>query len=278
VFLGSFAGADTTSGTNNIAMGDNALRYATTGGRNIAIGQGAMGLGVATTTFGSNVAIGYRAGYDITTGDNNALLGTNAGVSITSGTGNVLFGDGAGATVTTGSRNVFIGENAGGEEATTTTSSVIVGASAGSEATGDNIILLGSGADPSVDTATNEITLGNNFISRFRIPGCGIDNTSAALSGTTPSVDVGDRDTYTLTTSGNTTFTFTGAPSSGQVGTFSLIITAGGTHTLTWPASVDWAGGTAPDAPASGEKDIYTFMTVDGGTTWYGFLAGDAMA
>lgn len=102
--------------------------------------------------------------------------------------------------------------------------------------------------------------------------------TSAALSGTTPSVDVGARDTYTLTTSGNTTFTFTGVPSSGQVGTFSLIITAGGTHTLTWPASVDWAGGTAPDAPASGEKDIYTFMTVDGGTTWYGFLAGDAMA
>jgi hypothetical protein len=102
--------------------------------------------------------------------------------------------------------------------------------------------------------------------------------TSAALSGTTPSVDVGARDTYTLTTSGSTTFTFTGVPSSGQVGTFSLIITAGGAHTLTWPASVDWAGGTAPDAPASGEKDIYTFMTVDGGTTWYGFLAGDAMA
>jgi hypothetical protein len=102
--------------------------------------------------------------------------------------------------------------------------------------------------------------------------------TSDALSGTTPSVDVGARDTYTLTTSGNTTFTFTGVPSSGQVGTFSLIITAGGTHTLTWPASVDWAGGSAPDAPASGEVDVYTFMTVDGGTTFYGFLAGDAMA
>lgn len=148
----------------------------------------------------------------------------------------------------------------------------------GSEATGNNVILLGSGADPSTGTATNEITLGNTSVTRFRIPGCGIDSTSASLSGTTPSVDVGARDTYTLTTSGNTTFTFTGVPSSGQVGTFSLIITAGGTHTLTWPASVDWAGGTAPDAPASGEKDIYTFMTVDGGTTWYGFLAGDAMA
>ena len=102
--------------------------------------------------------------------------------------------------------------------------------------------------------------------------------TSEALSGTTPSADVGARDTYTLTTSGNTTFTFTGAPAAGQVGTFSLIITAGGTHTLAWPASVDWAGGTAPDAPASGETSVFVFYTQDGGTTYYGFVAGEAMA
>lgn len=106
----------------------------------------------------------------------------------------------------------------------------------------------------------------------------GFVDTANSLTGTTPSVDAGANDTYTLTTSGNTTFTFTGVPASGRVGSVSLIITAGGTHTLTWPASVDWAGGSAPPAPASGETDIYTFMTVNGGTTWYGFLAGDAMA
>jgi hypothetical protein len=102
--------------------------------------------------------------------------------------------------------------------------------------------------------------------------------TKAALSGTTPSVDVSARDTYTLTTSGNTTFAFTNAPSGADVRSFTLIITAGGTHTLTWPASVDWAGGTAPDAPASGETDVYVFTTADNGTTYYGFLAGDAMS
>lgn len=102
----------------------------------------------------------------------------------------------------------------------------------------------------------------------------------STLSGTTPSVDVSANDAYTLTTTGNTTFTFTNAPSSGTVGTFSLIITQDATtaYTLTWPASVDWAGGTAPAAPGTSEKDVYTFVTVDGGTTWYGFLAGDAMA
>lgn len=101
---------------------------------------------------------------------------------------------------------------------------------------------------------------------------------SNSLSGTSVSVNVSTNDTYTITTSGNTTFSFTGESPSGTVSTVTLIITAGGTHTLTWPASVDWAGGNAPSAPASGETDVYTFITNDGGTTWYGFLAGDAMA
>jgi hypothetical protein len=162
---------------------------------------------------------------------------------------------------------------------TTGSDNTALGYQAGNDiTTGTNNTVIGYNADASSATVSNEITLGNSSVTRFRVPGAGIDNTSAALSGTTPSVDVGARDTYTLTTSGNTTFTFTGVPASPQVGSFSLIITAGGTHTLTWPASVDWAGGTAPAAPASGETDIYTFTTVNGGTTWYGFLAGDAMA
>ena len=48
--------------------------------------------------------------------------------------------------------------------------------------------------------------------------------------------------------------------------------------TITYPTSVDWAGGTAPDAPAVGETDVQVFYTEDGGTTYYGFQAGDAMA
>lgn len=99
-----------------------------------------------------------------------------------------------------------------------------------------------------------------------------------ALTGTTPSVDCDLANVFALTTSGNTTFTFADAPASGTAFGFTLKVTAGGTHTLTWPASVDWAGGSAPDAPADTETDVYTFFTHDGGTTWYGFRAGDAMA
>ena len=104
------------------------------------------------------------------------------------------------------------------------------------------------------------------------------NETFVTLTGTTPTVDCETGNNFTLTTSGNTTFTFSNPPASGTAYGFTLKVTAGGTHTLSWPASVDWPGGTAPDAPASGETDVYVFYTVDGGTNWYGFQAGDALA
>ena len=104
------------------------------------------------------------------------------------------------------------------------------------------------------------------------------NETYDALSGTTPTVDCHEGNMFSLTTSGNTTFTFSNPPASGTAFGFTLKLVAGGTHTITYPASVDWAGGTAPDAPASGETDVLVFITHDGGTTWYGFRSGDAMA
>lgn len=63
-------------------------------------------------------------------------------------------------------------------------------------------------------------------------------------------------------------------------GDFAMYSTSGATAlaTIAYPSSVEFAGGTAPDAPANGETDILSFYTTDGGTTYYGFKAGDAMA
>ena len=83
---------------------------------------------------------------------------------------------------------------------------------------------------------------------------------------------------FSKTISANTTFTFSNPPASGTAFGFVFELTVSGTRTVTWPSSVEWAGGTAPDAPASGETDILCFITHDGGTTWYGFLGGDAVA
>jgi len=97
-----------------------------------------------------------------------------------------------------------------------------------------------------------------------------------ALSGTTPTCNVDNGGMFSLTMSGNTTFTFSGADT-GYSNGFILQLTGNG-GTVTYPNTVDFAGGTAPDAPASGETDILVFVTRDGGSNWYGALAVDAAA
>ena len=50
------------------------------------------------------------------------------------------------------------------------------------------------------------------------------------------------------------------------------------TATFTYPSSVKFPSGTAPAGPAIDETDVLVFYTDDGGTTYQGFRAGDAMA
>lgn len=121
-------------------------------------------------------------------------------------------------------------------------------------------------------------TFGGNTIVDGEFIADSYNETYAALSGTSPAVNCEAGNVFALSTSGSTTFTFTNPPASGTAYGFTLKVTAGGTHTITWPSSVDWAGGSAPDAPASGETNVLVFITYDGGTTWYGFQAGAALS
>jgi len=98
---------------------------------------------------------------------------------------------------------------------------------------------------------------------------------SSQLTGTTPTCNAAASGVFYLTMSGNTTFTFTNTSANWGIG-FILYLTGNGS-TVTWPNSVDWAGGTAPDAPANGETDILVFHTRDG-SNWVGALAVDAAA
>ncbi|MGB1538302.1 MAG: hypothetical protein ACPHAN_11360 [Pseudomonadales bacterium] len=74
---------------------------------------------------------------------------------------------------------------------------------------------------------------------------------------------------------GNVTFTFSNPPASGKAGSLTLKwIQDSSDRTITWPASVDWAGGSAPSVTSGSAKvDMYVFTTFDAGTTWYGFQA-----
>lgn len=78
-----------------------------------------------------------------------------------------------------------------------------------------------------------------------------------------------------------TSLSFSNPPSTGKAGSFTLILKqdATGGRSIAWPASVKWGSGLAPAlANLANEVNILTFMTVDGGTTWYGFIAGESMA
>jgi hypothetical protein len=47
---------------------------------------------------------------------------------------------------------------------------------------------------------------------------------------------------------------------------------------ITWPSSVKWPSGVSPTTPAAGTKDLFTFLTTDGGTTYYGKKAAEGLA
>ncbi len=102
-------------------------------------------------------------------------------------------------------------------------------------------------------------------------------NAIGGTGGGTQDIDVaaGNVVTATVDTSTNT-FTFSNPSASGRACSFTLILTNGGSQTVNWPSSVDWAGGDAPSLTSSG-IDILTFTTVDAGTIWYGFAAGTDM-
>lgn len=104
----------------------------------------------------------------------------------------------------------------------------------------------------------------------------GIEQKSApTISANALTLDLNVSNIFSVSLNANiTTLTISNSPASGIVGSFTLILTADGTaRTITWPGSVKWPGGTAPTLTSTNnKKDIFTFITEDAGTSWYGFI------
>tara|TARA_A100001234_G_scaffold147517_1_gene129789 strand:+ start:139 stop:2214 length:2076 start_codon:yes stop_codon:yes gene_type:complete len=105
--------------------------------------------------------------------------------------------------------------------------------------------------------------------------------TAVASSSNATTVNLRDGTNFSHTLTENTTFTFSNPASSGKVSAFTLKIvqdaSASG-YTVTWPGSVDWPSATAPTLTATASAvDYFVFITHDGGTTYYGFTAGQAL-
>jgi len=105
--------------------------------------------------------------------------------------------------------------------------------------------------------------------------------TAVTSSSNATTVNLRDGTNFSHTLTENTTFTFSNPASSGKVSSFTLKLvqdaSASG-YTVTWPSSVDWPAATAPTLTATASAvDYFVFISHDGGTTWYGFTAGQAL-
>lgn len=96
------------------------------------------------------------------------------------------------------------------------------------------------------------------------------------ISAGTLTIDMAAAHYFMVSLNANvTTLTISNVVAS-AVNSFVLEFTADGTpRTVTWPASFEWPGGTAPTITStSGKRDIYTCYTSDNGTTWAAFVTG----
>ena len=105
------------------------------------------------------------------------------------------------------------------------------------------------------------------------------ESTAITSSAGAATINLRDGNVFTHTLTENVTYTFSNPAASGRASAFILKVTQDNSgRTITWPSSVDWAAATAPTLTAtSAGVDVFGFMTVDGGTTYYGFTLGQAM-
>jgi len=129
--------------------------------------------------------------------------------------------------------------------------------------------------------ASKTVTADANGVVTFD-NGISEEYTAVTSSSNATTVNLQDGTNFSHTLTENTTFTFSNPAASGKSSSFTLKLvqdaSASG-YTVTWPAAVDWPAATAPTLTATASAvDYFVFITHDGGTTWYGFTAGQALA
>ena len=129
----------------------------------------------------------------------------------------------------------------------------------------------------SANTFTGAQNLQDNELIRAKIRDYSETVSSPTISAGTLVLNLETSNIFTVSLNAAiTTLTISNPPASGSGGSFTLIFTADGTpRSVTWPASIKWAGGTAPTITStSGKVDSFAFFTSDGGTNWQGYIGG----
>jgi len=193
------------------------MRNSTTGSNNVAVGREAMGSGV--TTGDNNVAVGYQAGLAMTSAAKNAIVGYQAGLSIINAGENAILGDGAGASITDHGRNVFVGHNAGANQEGET--NVFIGKDAGLGSSGSNndgTVAIGFDSLKALTSAQRMTAIG---FEALKLEDAGSFQTAVGYQALSQvnndnghNTALGQRAGYTLTTGYSNTLIGSGADSS----------------------------------------------------------------
>ena len=101
-------------------------------------------------------------------------------------------------------------------------------------------------------------------------------------SAVTTTLDCSLGQSFVVNQTMNTTLAISNVDqTAGRTSSVSLVLKqdATGGRSVTWPTGTKWPLGVAPTLTTTANAiNVVTFMTIDGGTTWLGFLAGAGMA
>ena len=119
--------------------------------------------------------------------------------------------------------------------------------------------------------ANGVITLDNGFSEEYGA----VTSSSNAVS-----INLRTANNFSHTLTEATTISFANPAASGKVSALTLrVIQDSSARAITWHSSIKWAGDEAPTlSSGNADVDVFVFYTVDAGTTYYGFTAGQDMS
>jgi hypothetical protein len=123
-----------------------------------------------------------------------------------------------------------------------------------------------------------EVNLEDNLLVRPEIKDYA-ETAQSVTSISSTTINLQNGNVINLTHNTNiSTLSINNPPASGKAGSFTIIRTKDANameRSISWPASVKWAGGTAPTlTQTSSAVDVFSFISTNGGSTWYGFAGG----
>lgn len=206
--------ASNTTGSNNTAVGYNAMTANTDGFQNTAVGSEALD---ANTSGDYNTAVGYQALTAASTANYNTGIGYRALNAVTSGGGNTAVGSDALLVASSTSNNVAVGYESL-KSLTVAGNSVAIGAqSLRSATTGSGNTAVGSNSLFSVETGDSNVAVGNSALqSATGSRNCALGSSAlSAVSSGQENTGIGHNVGESLLTGSNNTLVGSRAGSSG---------------------------------------------------------------